>query len=512
MMRWLLVCLLVAVGHSVASAAPEHGVRPISGADAVLAIYCDDGDRTSATEPGIILAAWPDGQIVWSADRLHGGTPYREGRIDPDKVADLLARFDQDGLFADKKLNEPDFGPDAGFTTLLIKFGKKQVEMRSWHELYEASGKVVAKRHGLESLNGRRRLDVLRKEPAQYLGFRFVWSEARGKLMDLIPEESSPSTGEAVREADAISWRKPVIKASGIVPQSLEPYPLPAKALDGLTKLAAESDVLVLGELHGTRETPAVAAALLAPLSELGYAALALEIPADERQPLVDWASGKTETVPRFFAKPFADGRGNIQVLALIRTALSAPYHWKLICFDESSQIAEDEAQNAGEADGETPLSSEAGADLYVRREAAMAANLAQERTRLGRDAKVLAICGNFHARTSRRAAAENNGKEPPDDSLSKLWPSFAAALQIGHPAWRVRSVDVVPHGGAFYAMLSSDDAAAKAGIHPIRSKRRLDEAEARALEKQMYDWELNLPHATPATFLAPPAVEIDSD
>jgi len=55
------------------------------------------------------------------------------------------------------------------------------------------------------------------------------------------------------------------------VPAKLEPYPLPPKALGVLTKLADASDVLVLGELHGTQETPTIAAALLAPLSQRGY-------------------------------------------------------------------------------------------------------------------------------------------------------------------------------------------------------------------------------------------------
>ena len=47
-------------------------------------------------------------------------------------------------------------------------------------------------------------------------------------------------------------------------------------------------------------------------------------MPAEQQGPLTDWATGKTKAVPSFFAKPIADGRGNVQALSLIRTALSA--------------------------------------------------------------------------------------------------------------------------------------------------------------------------------------------
>jgi len=208
MTRWLHVCLLVAACAVAASAASELGERPITDADEVLAIYTNDlGRGGGRDEPNVILAAWPDGRVVWSADRLEGGPPYREGKIEPEKIADLFKQFDADGLFSDESLNQPNFGPDSSYTSLLVKFGKKQVEMQSWHELYEALGKAVAKRSGLVGLEGRRRLDVLRHEPAEYVGYRFVWSETRGRMMDLIPDESQPSRGQPVMEGGKISWQ-----------------------------------------------------------------------------------------------------------------------------------------------------------------------------------------------------------------------------------------------------------------------------------------------------------------
>jgi len=294
------------------------------------------------------------------------------------------------------------------------------------------------------------------------------------------------------------------------VPSALEPYPLPAKVQDALAQLAAQTDVLILGEIHGTQEVPAVAAALLEPLSKQGYGVLALEIPADQQGPLTDWATGKTETVPEFFAKPLPDGRGNLQVLSLIRTALYPPFRWQLICIDWSSENAANEREGTGETNkqGSSPFSDDAIA-MSVRRDAIMASNLADQRTRLAPEAKVLAICGGMHARTSNPRPADERAKASPDSLMSKLWPSFAAALQNSHPAWHIRSVNVVPHSGGFFAMMGVEGKETPTGgkVHKIRSTRQLDEAEAHPLQDAFWNWELNLPRATPATFLATPSL-----
>jgi hypothetical protein len=294
----------------------------------------------------------------------------------------------------------------------------------------------------------------------------------------------------------AVAWAQ-------LVPERLEPYPLPSKAQQALGELAAESDVLILGEIHGTQEVPAVAAALLAPLSKLGYGVLALEIPADQQGPLADWATGKTQTVPDFFAKPFPDGRGSIQTLSLIRTALSTPFRWKLICFDWSEENAAAEALGA-EGKRVSSFSADDSIGMSARRDAAMAANLANQRARLAPDAKILAICGGLHARTSNR----QRSYLPQDNITSKLWPSFAAALQAGHSTWRVQSVNVVPRSGGFFAMMAVEGGEPPSGgkVHTIRATRQLNEAEAHPLADEAWNLELNLPRATPATFLATPS------
>jgi hypothetical protein len=186
----------------------KHIVRPISSAESVLAVYHESDALGSSVEPPIILVAWPDGHIVWSINRLNGGAPYRTGQIDPKRITSLLARFENDGLFADENLTQAHFGPDSAFTTILIRSGRNHVQMQSWHELFEGSGKLVADHRGVRSLEGRPRLQVLRQSPAEYLFFRFVWSETRARLTDLIPDESKPSSGKPVLQGPVLVWQE----------------------------------------------------------------------------------------------------------------------------------------------------------------------------------------------------------------------------------------------------------------------------------------------------------------
>src|SRR5262245_51760102 len=116
----LLTCL------TTSATCEETAARPIEEADSILAIYPEDWGRSSrARVPALVLAVWGDGQIVWSKDRVKGGAPYYASQVDPEIVSALLSRLEHDGVFDDKSLNDPHFGPDSHFTTLLVRSGKK---------------------------------------------------------------------------------------------------------------------------------------------------------------------------------------------------------------------------------------------------------------------------------------------------------------------------------------------------------------------------------------------------
>ena len=279
------------------------------------------------------------------------------------------------------------------------------------------------------------------------------------------------------------------------IPESLDPIGLTPNAKSELIEVAAQCEVFILGELHGTKEIPSLAASLLRPLTEQGYGVLAMEIPADERIQLFDWAIGKSEVIPKFFSRPSASGRGGVEVLSLIRTALSPPFSWKLICFDETREQSIAEYRRSIE---QQATSLEDSVEYYVQRERRMAKNFFDARTRLNVNTKTLVICGNLHARTHNRVS----DKAP----ITKLWPCFAALLteqkRENDEVWRVRSVNVVPVSGRYFAAVGNEGVGR---IHTIGGSRGIRVSEMHALVDGYWDWELKLPHVSPSTFLAIP-------
>jgi hypothetical protein len=283
-----------------------------------------------------------------------------------------------------------------------------------------------------------------------------------------------------------------------LMTETLQSYPLPAEIKRSLGQIAAQNDLLILGEFHGTQEVPALAASLLAPLTKLGYNVLALEVPSDQQAPLTAWATGKTTKVPSFFTRPGSDGRANIQILTLIRTALSPPFRWHLICFDETEAAQERQFEElkrqAKQGPREKLLSTSQAAlpediiALSLQRDAVMASNLGKQRQPLASPAKCLVICGNLHARTANHSTT--------DSPISALWPSFAAVVQRDHPVWKVSSVNIRFHSGGFFN---------GGKVNSIKES-PLDKAVLRPVLDGDWKFELDLPHATPATFLAPPA------
>jgi|SRR5580704_8875344 hypothetical protein len=208
-MRTAIICgVIVLIAAFTRADEPKRLVRPITEAQSVIAVYREDWGLGSNGQPAIIFAAWPDGHLVWSDDRIKGGPPYHSAQIEPQRFAKLIARFENDGLFADGKLNDAQWGPDSAFITVLIKSGKRKVDMSSWHELFEAHGGLITSAGVLLS-EKRPRLEVLRKEPADYLFYRMVWSETRTSIAAMIPSAGQPTTGSPLKRAGVLSWQEP---------------------------------------------------------------------------------------------------------------------------------------------------------------------------------------------------------------------------------------------------------------------------------------------------------------
>lgn len=180
--------------------------RPITGADHVLAIYTENWGFGSSEKPKLIFAAWDDGHVVWSHDRLNGGEPFRSSTVNPERFTSAIERLRTIGVFDTPRFNDAKFGPDSQFTTVLIHNGKQKLKMRSWHELFESNGKIIAADHGVTSLSGRSLLSALSDEPSGYLGYRIAWLEIRLAAANLIPESGAETKGRLQMRRAIASW------------------------------------------------------------------------------------------------------------------------------------------------------------------------------------------------------------------------------------------------------------------------------------------------------------------
>ena len=270
----------------------------------------------------------------------------------------------------------------------------------------------------------------------------------------------------------------------------LKPYPLPPAASEQIDSLAASSDILIMGEIHGTQEVPELVASLLDPLAKLGYHTLAIEVPNDYQCPCFGgYAENprKSRVSSRIQTVTAEETR---QLLELARIAASPPFQWQIICVDESELVDEKslrsliQTKQKGKADA--PKLTDEDMFVYWRhRDAAMSSNLIREARLFKATNKILAICGNLHARTT------NDTKEP---MLKQLWPSFAGVLKQRRPDWRVASVNIEFSSGAYF----------NNGKVQTFPKRPLEHPVARPAGKTGWNLVLNLPVARPATLLGP--------
>jgi hypothetical protein len=199
MITLMLTCLLYASSGQV-----KIETRAITNADTCLAVYVERFHG-----PFLVVVVWSDGKVVWSKDDVRGGSPFFTGNIKPQKVMALIAALNKETVLTDKSLELVNYGPDAAFTSILIKAGKHILRMESWHELEEVGGGVVSTQHGAEPLAGRKIEDVLKEEPLEYQKYRRVWKSIRQRLGALIPSKGKEDKGEVKMLHGVITWVEP---------------------------------------------------------------------------------------------------------------------------------------------------------------------------------------------------------------------------------------------------------------------------------------------------------------
>ncbi len=187
--------------------------------------------------------------------------------------------------------------------------------------------------------------------------------------------------------------------------------------------LAQGSDLLLLGETHGTQEVPRLASELIPLLTSLGFGAIGLELPEDQSARLREWADRDRNELPDCFRNPTGDGRANDQVLELVEAAWSA--RWAVLCF-AVGMLSLDRAASAE--------------DLSDMNDAGMAANLTTQWKSICPGKKVLAICGSYHSRL-----AKMRGR------LRNLRPSMAMRIQELNSEIRVNSLHIRFRRGRYF-------------------------------------------------------------
>jgi hypothetical protein len=170
------------------------------GSPPAIVVYGDTYGRRYAGRPkpqgpNIFVAAWADGHVIWSKDKLWGGPPYLVGEFDASKLKTLLDGLLTRKVFDDASLGREYVGPGAAHVVVEVSYGKNRLRMLSWHEMVERRDNLVATARGSEPLAKRTREEVLREQPAAYRQFREVWKTVRKALSECVPSKGRVYAG-----------------------------------------------------------------------------------------------------------------------------------------------------------------------------------------------------------------------------------------------------------------------------------------------------------------------------
>jgi hypothetical protein len=240
-----------------------------------------------------------------------------------------------------------------------------------------------------------------------------------------------------------------LLLAVGIVSTRLAAATAPAAAAAcdaaGLTPLLVPGAVLLVGEVHGGVETPALVSATACAATTAGLATtVALEIPRGEGARIERFLASAGSAADRdallageFWTRDLQDGRSSVAMLALLEALRSLRAAGKPV------RVA------LLDADADVPLASgQARADFMGQR-------LVEAVEGAGEDGLVLALAGNVHTRT-RAGVPWDASYRPAGMAVEARWPRRTIALLAQGPAgetWMCQDSDpahcgVQPLGG----------------------------------------------------------------
>ncbi|AQT67833.1 hypothetical protein STSP2_00984 [Anaerohalosphaera lusitana] len=143
---------------------------------------------SEALVPQIITCIWPDGTMVYSSNRIEGGSPYYKAALSQKEISSFLNKLETTDFWnADQRQSW--YGFDSDRSIIVIIDQSKTKYLSSWHELEEQNQNLVVTDRGVEPLQGRSRKEVMSSCSDEYAQFIAKWKFVRYELEKLIPDE-----------------------------------------------------------------------------------------------------------------------------------------------------------------------------------------------------------------------------------------------------------------------------------------------------------------------------------
>ena len=151
-------------------------------------------------EKTLIVAVWNNGDMLWSTNTVSGGKPYLYNKVNASNdVHKLLASFQAKGYLS-PEFSKLIVGPEASCTRIVISSGTNVLNTGSWHEIFERNQNLVALSTGIRALKkGESREAALKKDKAEYLQYRAMWTDIRSQINIILPEKGSPIEDVEIR-------------------------------------------------------------------------------------------------------------------------------------------------------------------------------------------------------------------------------------------------------------------------------------------------------------------------
>lgn len=155
----------------------------------LLSIFMSPSPSRRLVGPPVIVAIWQDGTVVRSQDEIQGGAPYFTGKLEPNQVEKVLTGVCRVANRIPPSDPTSYRGVDSSWTTIAVQSDDCTVYWKSWHEVMEASGKLVAVDGHIRGLQPGETVGQVRKKECskEFQNFLRQWDEIKTLMFEAAP-------------------------------------------------------------------------------------------------------------------------------------------------------------------------------------------------------------------------------------------------------------------------------------------------------------------------------------